>query len=211
VHPNKSSSTRTRHSLVLGSCLILVGACYKEEAPKPSATTPTVSTHNRVKFKGGKRFVADIASALSLETQQVCRELASYDCEQTHRIPLGGIDPYQGGLFQPLPERSVASLNAIDRIALSACEERAKRDFADAASAVIFRELASGSATNEAKQAVVTRLYQKILRREPSSTEITELSGFYIEVEALDGAKASRSFATYACYAVATLEESVFF
>jgi hypothetical protein len=209
VHPNKRTSL-----LSLTFTLMLASAgCYKEETPKAKnvAVEPTVSTHNRVKFKGGKRFVADMAVALSLDPKQVCLELGTYDCEQTHRVPLGGIDSYQGGIHQPLPERSVASTDAIDRIALSACEERAKRDFADPAAAQVFREIASGDVSNASKQVTANRLYTRLLRREPTAVETEAILAFYTELEGTEGGKASRGFATYACYAVATLEESVFF
>jgi hypothetical protein len=187
--------------------------CSSDEAAKPAPVplAPTVSTHNRVKFKGGKRYVTDLASALALDPKQLCLELSSYECEQVNRIPLGGIEPYKLGVVQPLPERTVASSNAIDRIALSGCEQRAARDFAEPAAANLFGELASGNVTPAAKQAVARKLYMRILRREPTAVELDGLTALYTEMELAEGSKTSRSFATYACYAVATLEEAVFF
>jgi hypothetical protein len=207
VHPKRQMILSSLASV----CFFLSAGYSKEEPSKTVAISPTVSTHNRVKFKGGKRFSADLASALALDPKQVCRELSSYDCEQTHRIPLGGIDSYQGGVYQALPERSVASMDAIDRIALSACEERAKLDFAKPSAAEVFREIASGDSTDASKRLTASRLYSRILRREPTKIETDALLAFYTEIEATEGAAASRGFATYACYAVSTLEESIFF
>jgi hypothetical protein len=191
----------------------LSAGCSSDEAAKPASvpSAPTVSTHNRVKFKGGKRYVADLASALALEPKQLCLELSSYECEQINRIPLGGIEPYRLGVVQPLPERTVASSNAIDRIALSGCEQRAARDFAEPASATLFGELASGNVTLAAKQVVARKLYTRILQREPTAVELEGVLALYTEMEVAEGTKTPRSFATYACYAVATLEEAVFF
>jgi hypothetical protein len=67
---------------------------------------------------------------LGFETKTKC-----FDWEGVNRIPLGGVEPYQPGVYQALPGRTAAAANALDRIALSACEERAKSDFAVPSSA----------------------------------------------------------------------------
>jgi hypothetical protein len=212
----KTLATWTAALVATVTVASLAPACTSDDPAKPPAPAPTASgiaasTHNRVKFKGGKRIVADMASGLALETKDVCRELSTYECESIARVNLGGIEPYNLGVIQPLPERSAASMNAIDRLALSACEERAKRDFATPNTAVVFREVTAEIANEDQKKAVIHRLYTRLLGREPSSRESDVLLKFHAQLQTSEGAKANRRFATYACFAVATSEEAIFF
>jgi hypothetical protein len=211
VHLN-SIKNSLRNALVV-ALVAVVSGCTGDDAiaPKPAPLQPTISAHNRVKFKGGRRFVADIAQGLALDPKQVCLELSTVECEKLNRIPLGGIEPYQSGIYQALPERTAASTNAVDRIALSACEERAKRDFAQPQAAQVFGDIVAANPSKEARQAVAKKLYSRLLHRDPTVVEVDAMLAFYIELEATEGPKVNRLFATYACYAVATLEESVFY
>ena len=74
-----------------------------------------VSRQARVKYKSGARYANDLAEALDLSRDAVCRELGRYDCvDEVHRIVLGGVEPYTLGVRSrfhrcrtaPSPDRS---------------------------------------------------------------------------------------------------------
>jgi hypothetical protein len=170
------------------------------------------STHNRLKFKGGTRYADDLASALNIPRAELCRELSTYDCaDVVHRISLGGVEPYRLTVYRPLPERSVASAQAVDRIALSGCEARAAKDFADPAQAALFRELTQASVTQAGVREVSKRLYVRVLRRDALEDELVVLDGYFNDLRTSVGAEAPRRFATLACFMVATTEEALFY
>ncbi len=222
----RCSARRGGHRALGASALVIaamVGSlgCGKNDesaaapapAPSASASQPAKSTHNRVKFKGGERFVSDLAAALDLPKGELCKELGVYDCEAAvHKIALGGIEPYRQTVYQPVHDRSMSSVNAVDRMALSACDARAGRDFASPATAVLFKDITGGApATATAIEAVSKRLYQRLLRRDATPEELAHLSSFHEELKAAAGAEAERRFAALACFAVATTEEALFY
>jgi len=184
-------------------------------APAPSASAAPVakSTHNRVKFKGGERFANDLAAALELPRGELCKELGVYDCQAAvHKIALGGVEPYRQTVYQPVRDRSMSSVNAVDRLALSACDARMARDFASPGTAIIFKEIAAGGpAPVEAVDTVSKRLYQRLLGRDASVEELGHLAAFHEELKRSAGAEAERRFATLACFAVASTEEALFY
>jgi hypothetical protein len=192
-----------------------VSACYSESPPLAKAERGVLSSaNNRVKFRGGKIYAGSLARALGLNPSEICKELGNIDCVVVHNIALGGVEPYEQVVYAPLPERSVSSVNAVDRIALSACDERAKKDFADAAKAVVFAELASAGAgriDDNDKERVAKRLYQRILHRDARAAEVSEIKALYGTLEQKAGAETPRRFATLACYAIATTEEALFY
>jgi hypothetical protein len=147
---------------------------------------------------------------LGLDRTELCQELAEYDCFGVHNIALGGVDPYEAAVYQPLPSAGVASPIAVDRIALAACGERAQADFAQPASAVVFSDVAEASEVDETALSSSARaLYLRILRREPEDREIDELVAFYDEVPA--GSDRAQTWAHLSCFAVATSLESLFY
>jgi hypothetical protein len=204
-----------RASVVIVSGLILnVSACSSSKAPtQPSDAEAKVqpSKKNQVKFKGGERFAADLAAGLTLEKSELCSELGLYDCQKTaHNISLGGVEPYLSTIYTPIAERTVASSNATERIALSACSIRTERDFEKPTEAVLFGELTKTLATKEAVMAVGNRLYQRLLARDATLQESAHLVSFYDDLKIAEK-EPGRAFATYACFAVATSEEALFF
>ncbi len=177
------------------------------------AGASTQSKRNNLKFKGGDRFSNDLATGLSLEKETLCKELGLYDCAAiAHKITLGGTEPYVQTVYTAINERTVSSSNAVERMALSACSKRSTLDFTKAAEAVVFQELATSPASpaKAALTSVVSRLYQRLLGREATTEESARLVEFYDDLKASEKAPA-RAFATYACFAVATSEESLFY
>jgi hypothetical protein len=217
--PVRSSSSLLALAIALSAC--------SSESPvppiplaAPSASAPVeprpVSAKGRVNFKGGRRYADDLARALSLPRTELCHELSSFDCvDGVHKIALGGVSPYEGAIYRPLRERTLSTVNAVDRIALTACTERARRDVEAPERAALFAELVrspSGAGPSaEAIGAVTARLYTQLLGRTPEAAEREALGAFYTELATELGPAAPQRFAALACYAVASSEEALFY
>jgi hypothetical protein len=205
--------TRVLPALFLA--LSAVVGCKKDPAPAPApaAVDPGVSRSNRLKFKGGERLAADLATGLGLERGELCSELGLYDCKaKAHNIALGGVEPYVQTIYTPVGELSVSTSNAVDRIALSACQTRAERDFNDASKAILFTELAAdpNGATSAKAETIAKRLYRNLLNRDATSEEIAHMVAFWNDLRASEKEPA-KAFSIYACFAIATTEEALFF
>ncbi len=171
-----------------------------------------VSKKGRLKFRAGGRLAGDLAEALALPREEVCRELGAYDCAAVHNVVLGGVEPYGASIYEPLPKRAVPTALAVDRLALSACDRRAELDFADPGAAVVFGELAADPQMGDAAiEAVSARLYTRVLRREARPDEARALADFGRELRGELGAEAPRRFAALGCFAVATTAEALFY
>jgi hypothetical protein len=208
--------------LALFSAVVLASGCPKspvDPAPVPPAQSDagapvgesvTASSRNNLKFKGGQRYAAELAEALSLEPNEVCNELSAYDCvNDVHNISLAGVEPYRLVVYKPVPDRSVASVNAIDRIALSACEARVQKDFADPASATVFAEMTAATVTAAGAREVGKRLFEQLLHREASAQELDALASFQGELTS-SGQNAQR-LSTLSCFTIASSEEALFY
>lgn len=177
----------------------------------------TRSEKARVRFKGQVLLRNDLAAALSLDPAALCREVGIYDCFDVHRIPLRGVEPYTLGAYEPVEDTTVTTPLAVDRIALSACRDRAMADFGDAPSAVIWKGLSlggSGELSDPNAPAVETALdllYRRLLSRRALPEEIAKLRGLYTEVTAASEPNPARAWAILSCFAVATSEESLFY
>src|SRR5262245_47874324 len=89
-----------------------------------------VSNKANVRFKGAERLRNAVAQALSLDPGEVCNELGKYSCaDAVHTVALGGVDPYGAGLYEPFPDTAASTPLVVERLVLSACVLRAKRDF----------------------------------------------------------------------------------
>lgn len=206
-------------SLFLLAALSACGGGNDNDQPDPPLTPAgpqPASPTARVKFKGPQRIANDLAQALDLSTQDLCKELGTYDCFSAHGIVMGGVEPYRLRIDEPLPEAPVTSPMAVDRVVLSACGERAARDFAAPDQAVLFAELAAGADSSagaalsaDARAAVAGRLYERLLARTPQQAEIDALVAFGDD---MTGSTApARDWAQLACYAVATSTEFLFY
>jgi hypothetical protein len=182
------------------------------DLPEPPEPAQAPSSTPRVKFKGPTRLANDLSRALELDRDELCHELSSYDCFETHNIALGGVEAYDLGVHEPLDEPGVSSPIAADRIALSACGERAALDFGDPGAAVVFVEIANdpAQADPESLEAAGARLYRRLLRREPEARELGALVAFYDEIPTTDPARAE-SWAHLSCFALATMLENLFY
>jgi hypothetical protein len=197
------------------SFLAAANACKnesKDEAPSP--TEPVAASRQaRVKYKSGARYANDLAAALDLPRDAICRELGSYDCvDEVHRIVLGGVEPYTLGVREPLPSIAVTAPIAQDRVALAACTERIERDLA--ASEPVFLAMDVDAPTPGQLEVTASRFYDRLLRREATPYEISSLAQFHSTVtdeSGQSGAGATRDWAILSCFMVATTLESIFY
>lgn len=208
--------------IVTFSFLTAASACTNESkngAPgDPVPTVPTeqvvASRQARVKYKSGARYASDLAAALDLPREAVCRELGRYDCvDEVHRIVLGGVEPYTLGVREPLPSIAVTAPIAQDRVALAACTERIERDLA--ASEPVFLTAVDVDAPTPAQlEATAMRFYDRILLRDATPDEVSALAQFHSTVtdeRGESGATVTRDWAILSCFMVATTLESIFY
>lgn len=181
--------------------------------PEPEPPQGIVPSHKaRVKFKGGERYARDLAAALDLPRDTLCRELGTYDCVgDVHRIALGGVEPYELGVDDPLPVAPVSAAIAIDRVALSACTARVDRDIETPADAALFGPLLTGDPADAGvREGIAADLVDRILRRDATPDEVAALAGLWSDLEA-DADDPARAWAQLSCFAVATMLESLFY
>lgn len=182
-----------------------------------ASTALTESTKRRVQFKRQRRLLADFAAALELAPTEVCKELDRYDCvTEVHAIPLGGVEPYQLGLYSPPEVTSKSTPIAVERVALVGCRNRVDLDLATPDDAVVWKGLrldADGKLADPAQpelDAAITALYERFVQREPSADERAALRALYAELPS-DEPRPGRAWAILACFAVATGVESLFY
>lgn len=178
-----------------------------DSGPQPGEQAP--SARPRVKFKTAERYAADLSNALSLPREALCSELDAFDCVNVHRIALGEVDAFGLRLFEPLETTPITAPIAVDRIALSACGERAAQDFADSGNAASFQEVAGGNASDASnRDAVVARLYRQLLLREATEAETAAVTAMHDDLPEADRAQ---TWAQMACFAIATSTEALFY
>jgi hypothetical protein len=218
VHPERAVGVL----IVTFSLLAAASACTGESKDKvasdPIPTVPTervaASRQARVKYKNGACYASDLAAALDLQRDAVCRELGRYDCvDEVHRIVLGGVEPYTLGVREPLPSLGVTAPIAQDRVALAACTERIERDLT-ASEPVFLTAVDVDAPTPGELEATAGRFYDRILRRAATPDEVSALAQFHSTVTnepGESGAAATRDWAILSCFMVATTLESIFY
>jgi hypothetical protein len=166
-----------------------------------------------------KRFAAleaDLSSALELPPEELCIELGRESCiREAHLVPLGGNSPFKTGMLEPSTEPLATTPFAVDRIVLSACSERVKRDReAGLSEARVFSQFAldgDAPAPDDAAAAeLATSLYRRLLARDPAEHELPLITALAADAE---GGRpvAAADFAVLACYAIGTTTEFLFF
>jgi hypothetical protein len=168
----------------------------------------TRSANPRVRPKPPTVWGRDLAAGLGLAEHELCRELATVDClAEAHLITLGGVEPTELGIDEPLANAAVSAPIAADRVASSACAERWRRDVAGPA--LLFGPVLEGS--NHARREDVARtLVRRLLGRDAEQAELAALTDFY-DVVAAHSDDATRDWGVGACVIVATSTEALFF
>ena len=179
--------------------------------------TFAASSKGLVRFKRNERMNTDFAKSLGLTPEGVCNELGLYPCALVHQLALGGVDPYNVGLYEPVPYTGLTSPLATDRVALGACTQRIAADLATPASALVFKGVtldSAGKLTNVDAPEVKTALdvlYKKVLLRPITDAEIGHHKQMYADIVATNKPGAGKSWMTLSCFAVLTSIESVFY
>ncbi len=171
-----------------------------------------------VRFKRNERINGDFAKSLGLPPDKVCNELGLYPCATVvHHLALGGVDPYNIGVYEPLAFTGLTSPIVVDRIALSACIQRVTADLATPSTALIFKAVsldAGGKLTNIESAEVKTALdllYKQVVLRPVTDAEVTTLKKMYADILATHKPEAGKTWMTLSCFAVLTSVESVFY
>lgn len=170
----------------------------------PLAVTP--SRTQRVRFKGGERWLTDLSVGLDLDPNAVCVELGDAPCLELHGITLGGVEPYGKRIDTPVEGVPVTAPIAVERIAWLMCGARVDRDFAGEGG--LFSELAGAPAPLDALPATTDALYRALVQREPDPGERDALVALFDEIQTEPRAT---SWSKAACFAVATSLEALFY
>ncbi len=176
-----------------------------------------LSLNSNVKWKSLVAYTRDLQQALELNADELCKEYNGELClDQVHRFSMGGVDAYDQAIFFANPEPAINSPIIAERVVLSACTERAKRDLSGAGS-VIYKSIAvaANGAIQDMNAAAVTNaiktLYQRALIRDPNSVEIETLRSLHGQLQAKGSKQAAMDWATLSCFAVLTSVEFNFY
>jgi hypothetical protein len=186
--------------------------------PDPNGLPPVVaSSKARLQFKGGEVYAAALSNGLAIPRAELCKELGLYDCvADVHRIALLDVEPYKVGILEPLDNSVVSTPIAVERVALTACTDRARRDRADPAKAEVFTfdaDAAGAIADLEAPAVVasIETLYRRLLSRDPDPREVDHLRALYRSMAEVGDPALGEAWAAMSCFAVATSVEALFY
>lgn len=191
---------RPDHRLL--AVLMLLGCGSADDLPER-----VTSARPRVTAKTGDVLAADLAEALWLPRESVCRELGTIDCFEAHRIALGGVEPYRKGIQEPLPVAPTTAALSVERVALRACEGRIEAELGGDVrllGPVLERD------DRAARERVAASLVDRLLRRQATPEETTILADLWDEVTATS-TDPSRDGPVLACFVVATSLEHLFY
>ncbi len=185
--------------------------------PPPPPNGFAESSKSIVKFKANERLAFDVSQALSIPLNEVCNELGAYSCTGlVHRVSLGGVEPYNLNLNEPLPSTTITTPIAVERVALYACERRAQLDMDDLANATIFTNLpvqdgALSDIEDPAVTAAIDTLYKRVVLRAPTDAEVNHLKGFYQTLVDDNEPNPAKAWATLSCFTVLSTMEALFY
>ena len=182
--------------------LWLLVACGSPEEPVDPAMV-----RGNLKPKAGRVLQNDLATALELPRDEVCRELGTVDCLEAHRVSLGEVAPRELRIYEPV-QGLVTGVVAAERIALHACRNRVERDRAGGG---LLPELHGGLSRASVRRDVVERLFDRLVRRDPTRDERKALVDLYdtLRDDGVDDLDAQWALAV--CFTAATLTETLFY
>lgn len=173
-------------------------------APGPSSRPNAI-------WKRHKQVANDLANALELSVDLVCKEVGTYNCtDKVFLTTLGGNDPFNKSQYRPADVTSAMTPIAFERVVLSACSTRVEDDLVGPARVFTFIDL--GKASLEGDEAAVdtqtTALYQRLHARLPNQGELSAVRDLMtddagIPVSAVD-------FAKLACLVIGSSKEFLF-
>lgn len=172
------------------------------------------STQPGLQWKRYAAFENDLAAALALPKDAICKELGGVNCIRgVHLSPLGGHDPFKSGLLEPSGEPLATTPTVVERIVLSACSARAELEGSGKEKAQVFTGIdlkgAAPAPTDASTLALVTNLYRRLLARDPDAEESQIVAGLALDAEGKP--VPALSFVKSACFAIGTSSEFLFF
>lgn len=180
-------------------------SCEESAAPVPESLV----------WKRADPLATDLALALELEPDTMCRELGVIPCVEAERVALGGSDPLGTGLYAGPARPGLTTPNAVDRLVLAACAERVDRDARGPAEIVTEVDLtatlldADDAATRAAMLVDARTLHRRLLARDPSEAELEIL----VDLARPDAGltPTAREWATLTCFAIGTRTDNLFY
>lgn len=214
----------------LGSLVAFSAACPEKtqeintEPPSGDGGLPAVelgakSTRNELLWKRYRALEQGLVQALLVDAEDLCKELGRFSCvDAVHLVVLGGNNPFDQGLHEPVEAPSATTPLAVERLVWSACRASVQAD-AERAVARVFLDL---PLTNEidvldldddaqrfAVEDTITNLYRRIHARDPLEVERVQLRDLVFDAEGQ--ALLAREFALSACFAIASTTENLFY
>jgi hypothetical protein len=185
--------------------------------PDPETADIAPSTKNDLLWRRYRAFEQGLGTALNLAPGELCTELGRYDCiDQVHLVALGGNDPINAGMHEPMKAPTATTPVAVERLTLSACDAAVTAD-ASRPVPLIFLDLdLSATAapldlddelTSLAVGDTITSLFRRLHARDPLPEErATVLKIITEDPEPMQ----PRAFAHLSCFAIASTSEAVF-
>lgn len=174
------------------------------EPPETCAPTAEAPAPEPLHWRRHAAFVADVHAGLALDATTGCRELDRVACGDVHLVALGGNDVFGAGQYEPVSRPLATTPLVVDRFVLGACSNRVALDAEGAP--VVFSALdlsASAVGTEEARD-TARDLFRRLLRRDATNAELSEIAALAEDTSA-------RDFAIAACFAIGTTSEAVLY
>ena len=180
--------------------------------PVDQAPEFKISGRHHIRWKRVMSLEQDLTQALELTPEEACAEVGYAGvCFFLHIVALGGNEPVFATMYEPIAEPSATTALAVDRVAVAACGAAVDRD-TTRSTPLVFKEFDLAQAEVSPKtagiSAMTTELYQRLLARDPTPSELSTVASLASPVEGV--ALSARDFAKMACYAIATTTEFIF-
>ena len=235
-HQKKRLLNNTLYLLTVFGLTVLTASCggnknnqtatssnNSEAAAMSSANNSSASSHQpiaetppseKAHWKRVKAIKNDLAYALDLNDDELCHELGSLSCfDQVHLSALGGNEPFILTQYEPIESPSAISAVVTERVVLAACSN--KVDIDQKGTATVFTQYdlsAMAEPLNSDYLAALdlqnTRLYQRLLVRDPTQEELTLLQS--LTQDAQGNAISNADVAKLSCFTIATSSEFIF-
>ncbi len=223
------SYTRLKTIVVAATvgCALYLGACDRGKggpmgpasvsgsntAAPDDPSTLEVPVGRSVVWKRGAVVERDLMRALELPRETLCQELGTLPCAETHLTALGGNEPFEKNQYLRIQEPSAVTPVALDRLVMGACAARVEID--KSGDAKVFKSLSLNRPTepNDANflkslDAQHVELFRRLLARDPSPDELTELRA--LAHDEAGGPISGAELATLSCFVIGTHVESAF-
>jgi hypothetical protein len=202
--------------MCLAQCACASTPLTTSENPKAAVTELPAHIVPVIQRKRPDQLRNIFAKALGLNDKGLCLELGKFPCiDVIHKVNLGGMDAYNQSQYRYTDDIDITGPIALERVALSACSQRAGIDIANPEAAKIYKDIKLSKDgrlhDNGALDASIQRLYQRVLVRNPSTEEVAALKDFYRRLYREKPIGAALNWMTLACFAVLTQVESVFY